>query len=414
MKYINLILRRVSCYTSIAGVITLLSVFTISCSEDRVGQNPTNKTSPQAVTNVQTESLPGGAKISYDLPNETDISYVMCEYMFKGEKMVARSSIYNNYVIVEGLGDIEPCEYTIYLVDHSENRSQPYTDSFIPLEPPYQSVFKTIEMEPDFGGVVIRWKNESKTMMGAFLLAMGDNGEWEEYDLVYSVAESEKRSIRGYNTDERLFAVTLVDQYGNASDTLKIPANPLYEKELDKKKFKDGHLLGDNISVNGNRPLSNIWDGNLNVIWHTNATAGYTPPQYFTIDFGVHAKLSRFILWNRPDFSYGQHNPRLFEVWGTDKLDYGINDEHWTSSSWQDGWVQLGDFEVVKPSGLPLGQVTEEDKAAERAGFEFVFESGVGEVRYVRFVVKETWAKTAALHINEVSFFGDDGVNEKE
>lgn len=407
-------LKKISSYIQ-AGFVAVLFVLS-SCSEDRIGQNPVDSTPPSAVNNVQVEALPGGAKITYDVPNETDISYVICEYMVNNEKKITRSSIYNNYITVEGLSDTSPCEFTIYLVDHSENKSTPYTDSFIPLEPPYRTIFETLQAQPDFGGVVVTWENETRAVIGAFLLAMGDHGEWEEYDLVFSTMAEDKRSIRGYNTDLRLFGVVLTDKFGNVSDTFKIEAEPLYEKELDKKKFKDGHLLGDNFSVNSSRPLSNIWDGNLDVIWHTAADAGYLPPQTFTIDLGIEAKLSRFMLYNRGEsFYYGQHNPRYFEVWATNDLgDHSITDEYWSTGPWRDNWVLLGDYEVIKPSGLPLGQVTDEDKAISDAGFEFIFESGVGEMRYLRFVVKETWARTPALHIREVTIFGDDGTRNEE
>lgn len=409
MECVNFNIGKKFSYSYIIGIIAIFLISAISCSEDRVGQNPIDKTPPFPISHVKIEPLPGGAKISYDLPNNIDISYVKCKYVFNGEQKEARSSIYNNFVIIEGLGEIKPCEFTLYLVDHSENQSEPYTDSFTPLEPPYQAIFKTLSMEPDFGGVTIRWKNESKVIIGAFLLAMNDEGEWDEYDLVFSSLKEAKQSIRGYNTDERLFGISLIDQFGNASDTMKFAAIPLYEKELNKKKFKDGYLLGDNNTESGGRPLSNIWDGDLSKIWHTNANAGFTPPQTFTIDLGVNAKLSRFLLYNRPDFSYAQHNPRYFEIWGTKELRHDARDEYWKNNSWQDDWALLGDFEVVKPSGLPLGQVTEDDRAIEKAGFEFILESGAGEIRYVRVVVKETWARTSALHINEVTFFGDDG-----
>src|SRR5690606_8788737 len=292
--------------------------------------------------------------------------------------------------------------------------SEPLKGSFTPLEPPFRSVFKTITLEPDFGGVVIRWQNESNALIGAFLYAMNDDGEWEEYDLVYSSTKEEVRSIRGYSTDERKFGVSLIDQFGNTSDTLVVSAIPLYENLLDKTKFKDGHLAGDNYTSHNSRPINNIWDGDIQVIWHTVPTAGFTPPQTFTIDLGVQAKLSRMMLWNRQDgFTFNQHNLRYFEVWGTKELSHGINDNYWLGESWKDEWIFLGDFEQIKPSGLPLGQTNADDDAATRAGSEFIFESGAGEVRYIRFVVKETWARTAAIHIAEVSIYGDDGNREE-
>lgn len=389
-------------------------VIMIACKEEQIGQTAVDGTPPSAVKNVRVEPLPGGAKISYDLPDETDISYITCEYMFNNEKKVARSSIYNDYVTIEGLADIVPCDFTLYLVDHSENKSEPYTGSFTPLEPPFRSVFKTITLEPDFGGVVVRWQNESNALIGAFLYAMNDDGEWEEYDLVFSSTTEEVRSIRGYSTDERKFGVSLIDRFGNTSDTLVVSAVPLYEKLLDKSEFKDGHLAGDNYTSHNSRPISNIWDGDIQVIWHTVPTAGFTPPQTFTVDLGAEAKLSRMVLWNRQDgFIFNQHNLRYFEVWGAKELSHGINDAYWIGESWKDEWVYLGDFEQIKPSGLPLGQTNADDDAATRAGSEFIFESGVGEVRYIRFVVKETWARTAAIHIAEISIYGDDGVREE-
>src|SRR5690606_1585241 len=140
---------------------------------------------------------------------------------------------------------------------------------FVPLEAPFKTVFKTITVEPDFGGVVIRWVNETKALIGAFLYAMNDEGEWEEYDLVYSSVAEERRSIRGYNTDERKFGVSLIDRFVNTTDTLVVNTVPLFEKLLDKRKFKDGHLMGDNYTSHTSRPISNIWDGSIDVIWHT-------------------------------------------------------------------------------------------------------------------------------------------------
>ena len=400
----------VSRWMILIGMVILIA----ACKEEPIGQTAVDGNPPPAVMNVNVEALPGGAKISYDLPEETDISYIMCEYVIRNEKKVTRASIYNNYVTIEGLSDVAPCDFTLYLVDHSENKSTPYTGSFTPLEPPYRAVFKTITMEPDFGGVVIRWQNESKALIGAFLYAMDDEGEWEEYDLVYSSVADEQRSIRGYNTDERKFGVSLVDAFGNTSDTVVVSTQPLYEKLLDKSKFKDGHLNGDNTTANGGRTINNIWDGSIDVIWHTVADAGFTPPQTFTIDLGTEAKLSRLMLWNRQDgYDFAQHNVHLFEVWGARELSHPITDAYWTSDAWKDEWTLLGDFAEIKPSGLPLGQTNADDIAATRAGSEFIFNSGVGEMRYLRFVVKETWARTPALHIGEVSIYGDDGVREE-
>ena len=55
-------------------IMTLLIVSITSCDEEKIGQTPTDNIQPQTISNVSDESLPGGAKISYELPPETDIS----------------------------------------------------------------------------------------------------------------------------------------------------------------------------------------------------------------------------------------------------------------------------------------------------------------------------------------------------
>lgn len=393
----------------------LATVLMSACQQEWVGQTPTDSAAPSPVSDVRVEPAPGGADIYYSLPKETDISYVVCEYTRLGETKKAYSSIYNDHVSIEGFLEEEPTSFSLYLVDHSENRSPAYQGSFTPLEAPIRSVFRTIEAAPDFGGAAISWDNPSQALIGAFLMARNDDGEWEEYDLVYSSMEHMHRSIRGYDDSIREFGVRLTDKFGNYSDTCVFAVTPLYEKMLDKKKFSNAHLQGDNYSTSpGNpRPIELIWNGNFTDIWHTNASGGYVPPQTFTIDLGVSAALSRMVLFSRGEnYYYAQHNVRLFEVWGASELSRPAEDEYWATSAWQNEWTRLGDFEVVKPSGEPVGTNTAEDIAFQDAGFEFDFESGSTDIRYVRFVVKETWAKTAALHISEISIYGNDGEND--
>ena len=81
-------------------IMALLIVSITSCDEEKIGQTPTDNIPPQPISNVSVESLPGGAKISYELPQETDISYVKGEYLFQGERRITRASVYNNYMII--------------------------------------------------------------------------------------------------------------------------------------------------------------------------------------------------------------------------------------------------------------------------------------------------------------------------
>ena len=193
MKNMKLDLHSIATTCMLVAVI----VFT-SCSDDEAINNPTIPEQPEQLTELTAQyntniaayqaMMNGKAEIvdytsdekgNYKLQlsnrqiadvyiqtaDDKDISYVRCEYMFNGEKKEVRSSVYNNGLVVNGLSDVKPCNFTIYLVDHSENQSEPYSGSFTPLEPPYKMIFKTISMQPDFGGVTIRWK---KRKQGAY------------------------------------------------------------------------------------------------------------------------------------------------------------------------------------------------------------------------------------------------------
>jgi hypothetical protein len=396
---------------SIAAGIALI----VSCNEDRVGQPLNDSIPPSSVSNVQVEETPGGAKITYELPNEPDISYVKGEFLFQGEKRVVRSSIYENCLIVEGLGSIEPVEITIYMVDHSENVSEPVSKTFTPKKPPIESIFESVKLVADFSGCNVAWENPLGIEIGLFFFAADDDGVMEEVDILFTNAMKFNHTIRKkegqFDTNERLFAVNIVDKWGNTSDTVYAIVTPFFEKELNKKLFLEVGLPYDNTSGSNSRFLKNIWDGSTSdaSIWHTIVGFVSVIPQFFTIDLGVEAKVSRFILWNRGGgYYYGQHNPQFFEVWGAKELKTGVPDEYWWED-WKNDWELLGDYEVVKPSGSPLGTVTADDRAFADAGFNFSFPLESEKARYLRFVVKQTFANTVALHIAEITIYGSDG-----
>lgn len=386
----------------------LIVISTTSCDEASVGQIPTDDIAPSGLSNVVITPEYGGGLVTYDLPKEEDISYVRCEYISDGKECSVNSSVYNSSLKIVGLSDTTEMKVSLYVVDHSENLSEAYEASFTPLPSPMKAVLESFEVTPTYGGARITWENPAEVLVGISFLAANDEGELELQDIYYTSAANGIKSLHGFTTDKRLFALSLVDKYENKSDTVKVEISPWFEEEFSKEFFADGHLLGDNISTRSNRPVSNLWDGTTDVIWHTDPAAGYSVPQFFTVDLGVVGDLSRFVLWERYDYAYSQHNLRLFDVYGTDSLTHEIDDEYYADiDQWTQDWELISECEVIKPSGSRVGTNTEEDLAASRAGFNFDFKENTTNIRYLRFVVKETWAKTTALHAAEIAVFGD-------
>jgi hypothetical protein len=199
-----------------------------------------------------------------------------------------------------------------------------------------------------------------------------------------------------------------------------IPVIPWYDKLLDKTKFMEVGLPGDNTSRNGNDPSAAVsawFDDNVESLWHT--VWGYVSPDvnpypmYVSIDFGTKAKLSKFRLWSRPDNRYDNLTFRIFEVWATDELKTGMPDSYWTDGNWKNDWYKLNDYEVRRPSGNtgPVANPTGEDLDAALAGWEFAVPEEAPPCRYVRFIVHTVWSSSyTGMVMAEVTFWGgNDG-----
>jgi len=89
------------------------------------------------------------------------------------------------------------------------------------------------------------------------------------------------------------------------------------------------------------------------------------------------------------------------EIWGS--VDPNSN------GSWDDSWTYLMTIESVKPSGLPMGQLSDEDRQLILDGEEFTFPSDIPPVKYIRFKILETWSGAKnQWFMMEVSFWGSE------
>ena len=388
-----------------------LLVAGMACSELPFSQTPTDSVSPAPLSNVTAEPQPGGAKISYQLPAERDISYVRAEYVYNGEKHVIRSSVYNSFVVIEGLGDVAPVDVTLSLVDHSENASAPVKLSFTPEPPPINRIFESLTMYPDFGGVTFLWDNPLGIEIGLTVYIEDDKGIMREDRTQYSLMRKGTLSFRGYEAVSRKFAVKVTDKWNNVSGLKEETITPLYEKLLDKKLFQAVALPGDNTTLySPSWPLSLLWDNNRTNMWHA-ATGSYPRLRCITIDVGKIVKFSRMRLFARSNYDiyyYGHYNFQTFEVWGTPSMKPDMPNAYWEGDEWKNDWEQLGDYRIAKPSGNPPGgTTTAEDKAFQDAGFEFMVPVDKEKVRYLRFDVTSTFAP-GGMHMAEFDFYGDD------
>lgn len=384
----------------LGAMITLFSLQ--SCNDDE--NSPINKDdkAPGQVFNVEVENMSGAALLTYSLPADDDLLYVIAEYTNKqGKVFDFRASYYTNQIMVEGFGDTDEYTVNLYAVDRSENKSAPLAVKINPLEPQVQLTAKSLKVQADFGGMSFTYKNETKADLSFIVITTDVDGGKMVAETFYTSRDSTKFAVRGYAAEPRLFGIVVRDRWENLSDTLYQNLTPIYEVKLNKSLFRP--------KVFPNDAAATQWDGSLEYMWndvvndkaaHTGNDAS-TIPKHISFDLGVEAKLSRFNLKTIPDDKhwFNDVSPRFYEIWGSLDPD--------PSGSF-DSWTKLVSIENVKPSGLSIGNITEDDRAAGRNGDDADIPIEMPKVRYLRIVCTKNWSGNTNMCISEITVWGDD------
>ncbi|AWW32763.1 hypothetical protein DN752_22920 [Echinicola strongylocentroti] len=394
----------------ILAIFSLLACF--SCEEEYIEPYPEDGVPPGKIGEVVVSNLPGGAKIEYATPQDEDALLVEAHYTRDdGKEVVTKSSIYKNFITVEGLREIKERQVSLIVVDRSNNKSEPVNVSINPEKAPIDQFYETMELVEDFGGVRLRFDNSNNLSAEILLYSEDDSG-----NLVYTqstfVNNDQQNSIafRGFDVRLQKFAVKVIDRWNNITDTYEEEITPLKESFIPIENFRDIFLTGDQEDAFG-WVKTNMWNNTLGGNgFHTaqdepgHVVAPYTESYHmFTMDLGTTVKLSRFKFWQRQGGWIFRHgNPRLFDLWGIDELPEDSNGS-------LEGWVKLVDNgEDFKPSGGPEGSNSAEDQAAAAAGEEFDCNVEAPPVRYIRFVNKESWSGGKFMHIMEINFWGQE------
>lgn len=393
-------------------VLVFIAVFLINCSDEVWRGIPTddNAPAPPPVTNVQVTATPGGASITYTLPKSDNLLYVMGEYTLKDKLVERKSSFYSNTLKLEGFPDTSEYAVRLYSVSRDGAKSDPVTITVTPLTPPIVSIYNSLVMEPTFGGVRILFDNDNESEVKLTVLTTDSIGDIFTADIHYTKRKDGSFSVRGYESEERLFGLYIQDRWNNLSDTLFTTLVPWFEEEMDKFKFSPLHLPSDTYEAHlSGANLENLWNGLWGVgtnsyMFHTKPNTGI--PQWFTFDLGVQARLSRFKFHHRmassggdaSDGQYSAGDPRKMEVYGSNAPN--------PDGSWDESWTLLGSFESIKPSG-GSGWTTEDIQFAVHDGEDFEFPSMEEGYRYLRFKITEVWGGVTYIYMEELTFWGE-------
>lgn len=382
-----------------------IMVIAVACDENVLQPLEGNKTPPGQIENVSVENLPGKAKITYALPSNQDLLYIKAEYkLANGETVEVKASYYNNSIEVVGFGDTDEHEVSIYAVNRSEVASAPVMVTVQPLESNIWDVYRSLEIKAAFGGIFIKGQNEFREDISILAMEKNELGDWEiNPNSIYTSTDEIAKTIRGMDTIQKDFAFTVRDRWLNHTDTLFTSVKPLFEVAIPKSGYTGVVLPGDTPRHTGT-PFAGMWDDELqnwpSVFLTQGAIAG---EHVITIDTGVLGQMSRIVIWDYPEYFNGRTyyyigNLKKFEVWGSDNPP--------TDGSF-DNWYLLGEYNAVKPSGLPYGEQTNEDYETALAGFSWDFDIDAPKVRYLRIKSIKNWGGIGSMAIGEIQVYGN-------
>jgi len=371
-----------------------------SCAEKTIEPITDSLGKPGTVTEIVTKPLAGGVKITYRIPNTEDILSVKALYtLSNGKKMELDVSYFENNMEILGFNDTKEHTIDLYAVNRAQIKSDPVTVKFTPLEPPLAKIARSITIISAFGGAQFNWANEDRYPINLEFFTNDDDGYLQLTKILTSELLESNTKLRGYDPEMRTFAVLVRDNYGNSIDTIKTSLLPFFEERFNKRNMTIMKLTNDGGFTN--------WEGtDAYLIDDDKETFGHSPanslPCPFTIDLGVVAQLSRIVFFNRlfndSYFSWG--NPKDIEI-------YVRRDRPSASGDWSEWGEPVIVDQLSKPSGLPSGTDTDEDRAYAEAGFEFEFPVDLEPMRYIRVVILSTQTGPTYTHPAEVDVYGE-------
>ncbi|MGJ7029617.1 DUF4959 domain-containing protein [Niabella hirudinis] len=424
-------------------IVMILSVFLFSCKKEEEKVTGTWNSGPVEVETIT--PINGGAVISYKVPDDGNLLYVMAEYERNGKTFVEKSSVYKNTLTIEGfnLPEKTKVKATIYKVNKEEQRSAPVEIEFEPLEGLVSLAEESLHLQPGFGGIVANWKNQASTQLGVRMMVPDEIKKvFTTKEMYFTTAPDDKRSFRGFESEPTNVAVTFEDKWGNVSDTVFYSTTPFFETMV-PKPYADyrANIPYDNITNLSGRTTNTLWDNIVNTSGHGWLTANGSSGLSITIDLKQVVKLSRIIIHgyhiNSP---YGQVNIQQFEAWGTDKIDFArLSDRpYWLDSSsvrwaalsttpwfvdpttvlpartFKDDWQYLG-WHAIPRYDLMVPPDAQAISNISANGTEYEMPIDAKPVRYVRLFVRQVSnlmppPSNNYFSMGEITFYGDNTV----
>ena len=394
----------------IISVFTILLI-TVSCQDTESG----DVTAPGKLIVETITPTNGGGIISYTLPDDSDILFVRAEYTNTlGEDVFRVSSVHNNEVEISGLNQTTPIEVNLFVVDNNDNKSEPTTAEFVPLESFIYLVQESIEFSADLGGVRVYWENiESKTV---YVYVHIQNGEDEEIRILSSNSPLENRFIRGLEATELTFLTKVADFDGNVTDLEeKGVYSPLFEEVIDKSTWS----LVSNQSINGNAwegSTVNFWDDIVDttetdsdnsyfIIWRDQNGGTLNWPLDIVVNLNKNVKINRIKVWQRA-FWYNGPSPTTAYYYQEENMK---SFDLFASNNGQE-WTLLGQYDIGNPMDAD-GNIPSDAMESAANGHDFELDGVSESFNYLKISITSNYGSDTYCHGSEITLYGLDNLD---
>lgn len=394
---------------NLTTTLLLLLIVITSCSKNDDGDT----IAPSSLTVVSVTPTNGGGIIKYNLPSDTDISYVKAIYVNALGKEVFRvSSKHNSEIEINGLNQTTAAKVHLYVIDEKGNVSNVVDVDLSPLESYIFLVQKSIQITPDLGGVKITWDNSaSKTV---FVYINIQNTGKETIRILSSSKPKESIYVRGLESVEMTFSTKVEDIDGNATALeLKATLKPLFEQVINKSTW----TLISSKSVNGNAyegKTINFWDNIIDtaasnadnsyfMIWRNNNGGSLKWPLDIVVDLNKKVKIKRLKVWQRAfwfggtagmPYYYQEENIKSFDL-------YSSNDSI--------TWTLLGKFDIGNPRD-GAGNIPAAALEAAAKGHDFSLDNTSEPFRYLKISLTSNYGSEQYINGSEITLYGLDNL----
>lgn len=274
-----------------------------------------DSTPPGRPVFLDSEPLPGGARVFFRPPVDEDVLIIEAAYRNSVGETVRFAASYLTYMLdVYGLGSEGEHTIEMYAIDRAGNRSASIFEKVIALEPPVVTVAKSMQVLTSFASMLLKWNNllEEPLYVSVDLNYML-NGTIRDYTIEFASNKSEDaRSIEGLNlfNDEPVSVkVSVRDKFKNTVLAKEASIVLLTDEIIGKTGWRlpaPGVMMGGIEQADGLN-MEKLKDGEIDFLLPGNYfTCTEETPWNILIELGDKYEISRIVTHQRRSGGSGE------------------------------------------------------------------------------------------------------------